>query len=202
MVSFSRANPVTNRRRLTKKQPCACYMFVFVPERTSTRSLVTFAKHNKKNSKSNDHKKKPWWKNLFSEEETEDGILDESSVESDEISEEEKFEAWRRKAEAIVELREAQEDARNEEGKAWEDWVQSEEQHSNFSDWDWRDGGDGGNGEEEQINLDPKEIIRERGIFAVIKATTSGKEEDLLFEDRVFKYASTNSVDILLFIFI
>ncbi|XP_078166276.1 cemA-like proton extrusion protein-like protein [Carex rostrata] len=165
------------------------YMFTFIPERTkSTRNLVTFAKHNKR--------KKPWWRKVFSDQEEpdQDEFLDESLIESEEdISEEEKFEAWRRKAEAIVELREAQENARNEEGRAWEDWVQSEGQHSNFSDWDWRDGGDKGNGEEEDISAEPKEIIREKGIFEDIKATISGRDEDLLFEDRVFKYASSNS---------
>lgn len=168
----------------------------FIPERTtSTRNLVTFAKHNKR--------KKPWWQKVFSDQEEpdQDEILDESLNESEEdISEEEKFEAWRRKAEAIVELREAQENARNEEGRAWEDWVQSEGQHSNFSDWDWRDGGDKGNGEEEDISAEPKEIIREKGIFEDIKATISGRDEDLLFEDRVFKYASSNSVYVVLFV--
>ncbi|KAJ1698034.1 hypothetical protein LUZ63_006546 [Rhynchospora breviuscula] len=194
MVSFSRVNPITNRRRLTKKQPYACYMFTFIPERTGAKIFVTFAKHNKRNSKSSRHRKKPWWQKIFSgEEEYEDEILDGSIAESEEISEEEKFEAWKSKAEAIVELREAQENARNEEGRAWEDWVQTEKQHSNLSDWDWRDGVDEGNGEKEEINDDPKEIIRERGIFEAVKATISGRDEDLLFEDRVFKYASTNS---------
>lgn len=172
------------------------YMFTFIPERTtSTRNLVTFAKHNKR--------KKPWWQKVFSDQEEpdQDEFLDESLIESEEdISEEEKFEAWRRKAEAIVELRDAQENARNEEGRAWEDWVQSEGQHSNFSDWDWRDGGDKGNGEEEDISAEPKEIIREKGIFEDIKATISGRDEDLLFEDRVFKYASSNSVYVVLFV--
>lgn len=201
MVSFSRINPTTDRRRFIRKRSCACYMFAFTPERTSTRNLVTFAKHKKTNNKSGHHKKKPWWQKFFSEEEEpEDEILDESSVESEDTSEEEKFEAWRRKAEAIVELREAQENARYEEGRAWEDWVQSEGQRSNFSDWDWRDGGDEGNGLEEEINADPKEIVREKGIFEAIKATISGRDEDLLFEDRVFKYASANSVYIVLFV--
>ncbi|PPD90730.1 hypothetical protein GOBAR_DD12347 [Gossypium barbadense] len=34
-----------------------------------------------------------------------------------------KFEAWKRRAEAIIELREAQEDMRNEESRRWEDWI-------------------------------------------------------------------------------
>jgi hypothetical protein len=202
MVSFSRINPATSRR-FTKKRPCACYMFTSIPENTSTRNLVTFAKYSKTKSKNNHQKKKPWWQEIFSEEEEpEDEILDEILDESEDIADEEKFEAWRRKAEAIVELREAQENARNEEGRAWEDWVQPEGQHSNFSDWDWRDGGDEGNGVEEEINADPTEIIREKGIFEAIKATISGRDEDLLFEDRVFKYASTNSVYVLLFLLV
>lgn len=69
---------------------------------------------------------RPWWKTFFY-----DGNEDEESLagwrEVDELSEEigndqelsenEKFETWRRKAEAIVELREAQQDAMNAEDR-------------------------------------------------------------------------------------
>ena len=40
-----------------------------------------------------------------------------------ELSEGDKFEAWKRRAEAIVELREAQEDRRNQDYRKWEDWL-------------------------------------------------------------------------------
>ena len=55
------------------------YMFTFIPERTtSTRNLVTFAKHNKR--------KKPWWQKVFSDQEEpdQDEFLDESLIESEE----------------------------------------------------------------------------------------------------------------------
>ena len=38
-----------------------------------------------------------------------------------ELSEGDKFEAWKQRAEAIVELREAQEDGRNQAYRKWED---------------------------------------------------------------------------------
>ncbi|GJX02268.1 chloroplast envelope membrane protein [Tanacetum coccineum] len=39
------------------------------------------------------------------------------------LSEGERFEAWKKRAEAIVELREAQENVQNEEQMKWEDWL-------------------------------------------------------------------------------
>ncbi|KAJ3693479.1 hypothetical protein LUZ60_008959 [Juncus effusus] len=189
MVSFSQVNlTINNKRRLKTKQHCTNYMYsTTISKRKNSRNLIPFAKYNKRNKKENN---KPWWQTIFPEDENKDEILDSNSdSESDSESEGEKFESWRRKAEAIIELREAQEDVRNEEERAWEDWVFSEGQNGNFTDWD------DGNGEDlgESISDDPREVIREKGIFEAIQATIGENDEDLLFEDRVFKYASLNS---------
>ncbi|KAI6693785.1 hypothetical protein NL676_021495 [Syzygium grande] len=50
-----------------------------------------------------------------------------------------KFEAWKRRAEAIVEPREAQQDSRNEESRMWEDWLVDDGRQAKI--------GDDGNGE-------------------------------------------------------
>ncbi|MCI48128.1 chloroplast envelope membrane protein-like, partial [Trifolium medium] len=47
--------------------------------------------------------------------------------EQQELSADEKFEAWKQRAEAIIELREAQEDTRNQEARKWEDWLLEED---------------------------------------------------------------------------
>ncbi|KAL1096930.1 hypothetical protein V6Z11_D05G000500 [Gossypium hirsutum] len=107
-----------------------------------------------------------------------------------------KFEAWKRRAEAIIELREAQEDMRNEESRRWEDWIVVADGDDNKlgSANDWDDGGGGGGlglglgvGEENGNGLvrSVRDLVIGRG------------DEDVLYEDRVFRYASFNSAKFL-----
>ncbi|GFZ21621.1 CemA-like proton extrusion protein-like protein [Actinidia rufa] len=90
------------------------------------RQLRIFAP-NVKNSHS---RKRSWWKKFFFNDEgnwlglKDDDILEGEEFDGSsgqELSEGEKFEAWKRRAEAIIELREAQADLRNQENCRWED---------------------------------------------------------------------------------
>nr|AGT17438.1 hypothetical protein SHCRBa_062_F01_R_230 [Saccharum hybrid cultivar R570] len=147
---------------------------------------------------------RPWWKTFFSDwnddEESlagfrEDDELLEEIAADQELSENEKFETWRRKAEAIVELREAQQDAMNAEQRSWQDWISG----GGGGGVSGSGGGDWG-GEAslvEQITDDPAEIVWDKGVIEVLRNTVDEDYEDMLFEDRVFMYASTNSAKFL-----
>ncbi|XP_072963139.1 protein DAY-LENGTH-DEPENDENT DELAYED-GREENING 1, chloroplastic [Typha angustifolia] len=170
-------------------------MFGLGSQRRRIDYLVPFAK-NKRHSR-----KKSWWESLFFDDDGEDILGDADSsiedVEGEGVPQNEKFEAWKRKAEAIVELREAQEDVRNEEGRAWEDWVGD----AHNSSWDQ----DLGEGQElpDEVFDDPNEIMQEKGLVGAIRNALDGNDDEMLFEDRVFKYASTNSAKfIALLVFI
>ncbi|MBA0719099.1 hypothetical protein Golax_006805 [Gossypium laxum] len=149
-------------------------------------------------------RKTSWWGRFFFEDDGNWlGLKDDDMVEevgdmlSDSEEDEEllgggKFEAWKRRAEAIIELREAQEDMRNEESRRWEDWIVVADGDDNKlgSANDWDDGGGGGGlglgvgvGEENGNGLvrSVRDLVIGRG------------DEDVLYEDRVFRYASFNS---------
>lgn len=153
-------------------------------------------------------RKTNWWGRFFFEDEGNWlGLKDDDMVEevgdmlSDSEEDEEllgggKFEAWKRRAEAIIELREAQEDMRNEESRRWEDWIVVADGDDNKlgSANDWDDGGGGGGlglglgvGEENGNGLvrSVRDLVIGRG------------DEDVLYEDRVFRYASFNSAKFL-----
>ncbi|KAL8135386.1 hypothetical protein AgCh_010142 [Apium graveolens] len=149
-------------------------------------------------------RKKSWWKKFFFDDDgnwlglkDEDMIVEEEYVvdDDDELSETEKFEAWRRRAEAIVELREAQEDMRNEENRKWEDWI-VEDPHS--STWVQEPRSDGVGQSNEDFEEDLADLIPGKGFTKSLSNFVLGKEDDdLLYEDRVFQYASTNSARFL-----
>ena len=143
--------------------------------------------------------RRSWWQKFFDDDGNWLGLkdgdmvdLEESSSEEEDLSETQKFEAWKRRAEAILELREAQEDIRNQEGRRWEDWL-VEGSTDSHSDSDWvagshtgDEGGDGG---------DLGGIIPDKGFVKSVRDLVLGREDDeLLYEDRVFRYASFNSV--------
>lgn len=137
-----------------------------------------------------------WWKRFFLEDDgnwlglkDEDMLEDEVEHSSDEeLADGDKFDAWKRRAEAIVELREAQQDSRNEESRMWEDWLVDD----GAASWDDGNGGAGSSGEE--LVLDSGE----RGIVESVSDMILGREdEDMLYEDRVFRYASQNSAKFL-----
>lgn len=144
-------------------------------------------------------RKRSWWKKFFFDDDgnwlglkDEDMIAEEESVDEDDLSEGEKFEAWRRRAEAIVELREAQEDMRNEENRRWEDWI-VEDLHS--STWVQEPSSDGVGQSNEDLREDLADLIPGKGFTKSLSNFVLGKEDDdLLYEDRVFQYASFNSV--------
>lgn len=142
-------------------------------------------------------RKRPWWERLFSDEDDElssswkgEDVLG-NDWEADGVSEDEKFESWKRKAEAIIELREAQEDARNADAGEWEDWLGDGAVDAVNSSWDEDFGG---KGLENEVSSDPYEIVWEKGFTGVMRNLITGKNDnELLFEDRIFLFASTSS---------
>ncbi|KAL9263605.1 DAY-LENGTH-DEPENDENT DELAYED-GREENING 1, chloroplastic-like protein [Drosera capensis] len=151
-----------------------------------------------------------WWRKLFFEESgdwgesVDGGGEDDEGDEEDgenEVSEDEKFEAWRRRAEAIIELREAQDGARNEEGRNWEDWIVLHDETNGGVGYGW-DGNGGSCGVEGFREGDERgesdELIPTRGFVETVRDVVLGREDDdLLYEDRVFQYASLRSATFL-----
>ncbi|XP_021678284.2 uncharacterized protein LOC110663331 isoform X3 [Hevea brasiliensis] len=158
-------------------------------------------KNNKRNSK-----KRSWWQRFFFDDDgnwlglKDDDMLEDELLESssdEELSEEQKFEAWKRRAEAIVELREAQEDMLNEESRRWEDWIVDDSNNHNVNGSWWSQELDG-NGAAEDVRSDPSDLVPEKGFVESVRDLVLGREEeDLLYEDRVFRYASSNSAKFL-----
>ncbi|RWW30200.1 hypothetical protein BHE74_00041339 [Ensete ventricosum] len=180
-------------------------MLTFVTQRSRRRRSASRMVGNCKDK--GYPKKRSWWQKFFSDGDDESwfGWSAEDVLGVDGVGEDygekdgpadERFEAWKSRAEAIVELREAQETARNAEGRAWEDWLGGDELAgggSSSSDQDW--GGEAA-GPPSEVDDDPEEIMRENGLVEAIKDAIAENDEELLFEDRVFRYASTSSVEI------
>ncbi|CAN1185665.1 Chloroplast envelope membrane protein [Linum perenne] len=170
-------------------------------------------KHSKK-------RKTSWWQNLFSNEdgnwfglkdddmEEDEQLLTEEeeegwSGENEELSEAEKFEAWKKRAEAIVELREAQEDMLNEESRRWEDWIVDEDvARSGDGSW-WSspnlDGNGSFGGGFPPGDFDPNNngLVSQSFVQSVSDIVLGSEDEDLLYEDRIFRFASLNSAKYL-----
>lgn len=157
------------------------------------------------NAKKKHSKKKSWWRKFFLEddgnwlglkdEDMLDGLESEGLGSDDELSEDEKFEAWKRRAEAIMELREAQDDIKNGENRKWDDWlVDGNVDLGNGSSWVQDSIGES----EDNMLEDPNELIPGRGLVKSVRDMVLGREEDdMLYEDRIFKYASFNSAKFL-----
>lgn len=156
-------------------------------------------------------RKKSWWERFFFEEDGNWLGLREEDLEGEEereyevegsderegISEEERFEAWRNRAEALIELREVQEGIRNEESRNWEDWLVSDGGNGVVrKEWDYDDDDDEVSElKEEDIKGDLDEMRPERGLVKTLENLILGKEDDdLLYEDRIFQFAWRNSV--------
>ncbi|RAL48185.1 hypothetical protein DM860_005609 [Cuscuta australis] len=163
--------------------------------------------------KRSDRWMRSWWKRVLGEEGNWFGLKDDdmqdefefeeilNSSGDGELSEEEKFEAWKQRAEAIIELREAQVDIRNEENRMWEDWLvdpAAAVEHGNGSSWE-QTSNDGSNGIPGEGSIgDDDGPISLRRMVKSIRAMVIGLEEDeILYEDRVFQYASSNSAKFL-----
>ena len=121
-------NPPRNRNSLTKSYR------LLLQFGNKSRGFCGVVANAKKKGENHSKRKRGWWQRFFIDEEgnwlglKDDDVLDAeaelSENSSDEgLSEEDKFEAWKRRAEAIVDLREAQEDMLNEESRKWEDWI-------------------------------------------------------------------------------
>ncbi|KAG9449384.1 hypothetical protein H6P81_009349 [Aristolochia fimbriata] len=170
--------------------------------RQRLRLLIPNAKRNREPGK------RTWWQRFFLDDGNwfglkEDDMLEEPSsssgeLEGEKLSDEERFEAWRRRAEAIVEIREAQESARIAESREWEDWiVESPTDTDNPSSWQ----GDLGKDQDElegNVSVNPGELASRKGVEGSIRGLILGNEDDLLYEDRVFRYASWNSAKFLM----
>ncbi|EXB58674.1 Proton extrusion protein PcxA [Morus notabilis] len=154
-------------------------------------------------------KHRSWWQKFFFDEDcnwlgfndhgTEQLQEEEEEVDRDServMSEDEKFEAWKRRAEAITELREAQDDLTNEESRSWEDWlIPSPDNPQSQSDWD---------SDTQLINNNtndgyPFPQDQDGSLVRSLRNLVLGNDDDddLLYEDRVFRYASTNSAKFL-----
>ncbi|KOM54110.1 hypothetical protein LR48_Vigan10g000200 [Vigna angularis] len=174
---------------------------------SKTRRLNGFISKAEKHS--GHSRKSSWWQKFFFEDDGNWlGLRDEDMVDTEaevvaageaestqELSEGEKFEAWKQRAEAIVELREAQEDRKNQEYRKWEDWLLdgdgiSREGNTSSSDWeqgmkDYRD----------NVRDDSGDLPADKGLVESARYLIfGGEDEDMLYEDRVFQYASSNSV--------
>jgi altered-inheritance-of-mitochondria protein 5 len=179
-----------------------------------SRGFCGVVANAKKKGENHSKRKRGWWQRFFIDEEgnwlglKDDDMLDAEAELSEnssdeELSEEEKFEAWKRRAEAIVDLREAQEDMLNEESRKWEDWIvdYGDNGHDDDSNGSWwskeydGNGGIGNGGSVEDARSDPTDLVPEKGFVESVRDLVLGREEeDLLYEDRVFRYASLNSV--------
>ncbi|KAL8265341.1 hypothetical protein R6Q59_023471 [Mikania micrantha] len=153
------------------------------------------------NAKKKHNRNRKWWQKFFFDE---DGnwlfLKDEEMLEAEEEAaknssddEGEKFEAWKRRAEAIVELREAQENVQNEEQRKWEDWLLdgTNSGGNNGSSWfqEPRD---------EDDDRDSNDLIPGKGFTESVRGLVFGRDDDeILYEDRVFRYASFNSAKFL-----
>ncbi|GAB2276238.1 hypothetical protein Dimus_010971 [Dionaea muscipula] len=171
--------------------------------------FVPGAAERRKRTRHSRDKSSSWWRKLFFKEGgnwagSGDGEMGEDEgigggyVEEEE-SEREKFDAWRRRAEAIIELREAQEGAKNEDSRNWEDWIVLHDDTNGSVGYGWGGGGGGVEGSREsEESGDLNEIIPTRGLVETVKDLILGREdEDILYEDRVFRYASLRSAKFL-----
>ncbi|CAN6725116.1 unnamed protein product [Malus baccata var. baccata] len=177
-----------------------------LPLVVDTRRRRSAAAEHIPNASGKRKRKRTWWQTFFFDddgnwlglkeddmlaaEEEQEKELDGSSpaAANSRCEEAEKFDAWKTRAEAIVELREAQQDMTNEENRMWEDWISDSNSNSNSSTSSW----------EASVQSDP---AQERGLIYSLSDFVLGKEEDeeddMLYEDRVFRYASLNSAKFL-----
>ncbi|CAO2820990.1 unnamed protein product [Amaranthus hypochondriacus] len=183
-----------------------------VKERLGSRNkrVLRLVVPNAKKKKGLSSRKKSWLERFFLEEDgnwlgLKEDDLEESGIEvegdeDDEDDDEEKFEAWKKRAEAIIELREAQEGIRNEENRNWEDWLVFDKGNGGIKreDWDYDNEDNVKELREEDVAGDADEMMPEKGLVKVIEDLILGKEDDdLLYEDRVFQFASRNSAKFL-----
>ncbi|CAN6462273.1 unnamed protein product [Victoria cruziana] len=147
--------------------------------------------------------KRTWWQDFFFENDDwfglkDDRLNDEELDSGEELSEDEKFKAWTMRAEVIMELREAQEDMLNAEGREWEDWLQSDSGNATAPKK--------GKGWEDDLDVDgddtisnPSKLSPQNYVVGSVRELFLGSdgEDEILYEDRVFRYASGASAKFL-----
>ncbi|XP_010432908.1 PREDICTED: chloroplast envelope membrane protein-like [Camelina sativa] len=159
----------------------------------------------------NRRRRRSWWQKFFFDDDGNwlglrgDDIIDEASevAKDDEMSDEEKFETWKRRAEAIVELREGQEEIVGNvdvgsngsvSKKRWEDWIVDSDDTLVES---WTRDSAVSEGIDDNFELDELRIP-DGGLVKMVRDMVLGaEEEDILYEDRVFRYASSKSAKFL-----
>ncbi|CAI9783407.1 unnamed protein product [Fraxinus pennsylvanica] len=172
----------------------------------SSSSVVRLSSERRKfcgqipNAKKRLSKRISWWQRFFLEDDEKwlglkdedmlDGVESEAGSSGDEFSENEKFETWKRRAEEIIELKEAQENAKNEENRRWEDWLVNETNGES-----WVQESKCAVGEPlDDVGEDFSELISDRGLIKSVRDLVQGREYgDIHYEDRYFRYASFNS---------
>lgn len=167
-------------------------------------------------SKAKNHKNKKnsttWWQKFFQQDDgnwlglREDDMVEEDVEfeveEEQELSENEKFEAWKQRAEAIIDIREAQEDRKNQDHRKWEDWLLEDEDVSSSSSSSSSSWESGMKDYREELRGEDDDFNENNGVVQSVKYLIFGREngdndDDMLYEDRVFNYASSNSAKFL-----
>lgn len=221
----------TNTNKYYSCGCCCCCLSKSKTRNTRLGALIipnSTSNNNNNNNNKKRRRKRSWWQKFFLDDEGNwlglrdddlqpQEILEEEEEEEDwdseTPSEEEKFEAWKRRAEAITELREAQDDLLNEESRSWEDWLPhqpSPDQNHNHHDNDWEGHHDrfslnintGNDNIDDDASLplpfdSSGSLVRSLRSFLLGTHHDDDNDDDLLYEDRVFRYASTNSVKFL-----
>ncbi|KAL1210481.1 Chloroplast envelope membrane protein [Cardamine amara subsp. amara] len=202
-LSFSSQNPVPESSSSLSYKPCDS-ISLRGKRRKGLWRFVSSAE--KKNShKGSNKRRRSWWQRFFFDDDgnwfglRDDAIVDETSelANDDEMSDEEKFETWKSRAEAIVELRGGQEKIVDNDvhvRKKWEDWIVDSDDSLVES---WSRDSAGSEGSDEKSELD-EFTIPDGGLVKTVRDMVLGvEEEDILYEDRVFRYASSKSAKFL-----
>lgn len=202
-LSFSSQNPVPeSSSSFLRYKPCDS-ISLWGKRRKRLWRFVPSAENNNSHT-GNNKRRRSWWQRFFFDDDgnwlglRDEDIVDETSeiAKDDEMSDEEKFETWKRRAEAIVELREGQEEIGDsgvvaDVTKKWEDWIVDSDDSLVES---WSRDSAGSEGSDDKLELDEL-TIPDGGLVKMVRDMVLGaEEEDILYEDRVFRYASSKSV--------
>nr|BAD44262.1 unknown protein [Arabidopsis thaliana] len=204
-LSFSSQNPdpESSSSSLLRYKPCDS-ISLWGKRRKKLWRFVPSAEKNNSHTGNNNKRRRSWWQRFFFDDDgnwlglRDDDIVDETTelAKDDEMSDEEKFETWKRRAEAIVELREGQEEIGDsgvvaDVTKKWEDWIVDSDD-SFVESWT-RDSA----GSDDNLELDEL-TIPDGGLVKMVRDMVLGaEEEDILYEDRIFRYASSKSAKFL-----
>lgn len=204
-----------NKKSSSSSPPSrCCCCFCFCGSNSNKRNTRLAALIIPNSSSDSGRKHRSWWQKFFFDEDCTwfafndhgtEQLQEEVDRDSERVmSEGDKFEAWKRRAEAITELREAQDDLINEESRSWEDWlIPSPDNPQSQSDWD-SDTRLINNNTNDGYPFPPFPFPQDQdgSLVRSLRNLVLGNDDDdddddLLYEDRVFRYASTNSAKFL-----